>query len=281
MLIVRDPGEMRHLSSKFGSVVLVPTMGALHLGHASLIERAREIADHGTSRVVVSIFVNPLQFGDPADFANYPSTFDDDLAMCERLGVSAVYAPGASDVYPEGYATTVSVSGVSARWEGASRSGHFDGVATVVTKLFAACRPKVAVFGRKDLQQVAVVRRLTRDLDLGVDIVAAPTVRDHDGLALSSRNVRLGPDARRRALVLPAALRLGVEVALGEGVPAARRAMLASVEELPEIEVDYLDFVDDATMEPVDRVAPGTSAIGAIVVSGVRLIDNLELSASA
>lgn len=261
--------------------MLVPTMGALHLGHASLIERARELADERRGRVVVSIFVNPLQFGDPDDFTNYPFTFDDDVALCGRLGVAAIYAPQVSDVYPDGYATTVSVSGVSERWEGSSRGGHFDGVATVVTKLFAACRPEVAVFGRKDLQQVAVVRRLAADLDLGVDIVAAPTVRDHDGLALSSRNRRLGAEARRRALILPATLRLGVDVARRDGIDSARRAMVDMAATATGVIVDYLDFVDDATMQPVERIEPGCSAIGAIVVDGVRLIDNLELSSSA
>jgi len=273
MLVICDPREMRHFADR-SSLVLVPTMGALHAGHAELISRAGHAADRNGSLVAVSIFVNPLQFGDVADYENYPNTFDADLDLCRRQGVSVVYAPDTRRLYPDGFSTKVSVSGVSEHWEGESRSGHFDGVATVVTKLFAACRPSVAVFGRKDLQQVAVVRRLVLDLDLGVEIEVVPTVRDPDGLAISSRNVRLTAEGRRRALVLPRALIEGLGVARREGVPAARRRMADRIRDIDGVSLDYVDFVDDSTMESVESLAPGVSAIGAVVVDGVRLIDN-------
>lgn len=283
MLVVRDPREMRHVLGEDGSgrrvpTVLVPTMGALHAGHASLMDRAGEIAGECGGRVVVSIFVNPLQFGDAEDLRSYPSTLDADLDMCLAHGVTAVYSPSVDAVYPAGFATSVSVSGVSERWEGASRAGHFDGVATVVAKLFATCRPDWAIFGRKDLQQVAVVRRMARDLDLGVEVVVAPTVRDSDGLALSSRNTRLSADARRRALVLPEALKLGVDTALERGPQVARAAMAERIRDAAGVSLDYVDLVDDASMEPIERVDGECSAIGALVVDGVRLIDNLPLS---
>jgi len=242
------------------------------------MDRAGEIAGECGGRVVVSIFVNPLQFGDAEDLRSYPSTLDADLDMCLAHGVTAVYSPSVDAVYPAGFATSVSVSGVSERWEGASRAGHFDGVATVVAKLFATCRPDWAIFGRKDLQQVAVVRRMARDLDLGVEVVVAPTVRDSDGLALSSRNTRLSADARRRALVLPEALKLGVDTALERGPQVARAAMAERIRDAAGVSLDYVDLVDDASMEPIERVVGECSAIGALVVDGVRLIDNLPLS---
>ena len=197
--IVDRPDAMRawarswHRSGR--TIALVPTMGALHAGHVSLIERAGELAD----ATVVSVFVNPLQFGEAVDFDTYPRTIDDDVAICASAGVSVVYAPATDAMYPPGFDTRVVPGRLAETMEGASRPGHFDGVATVVTKLFGAVRPDVACFGEKDFQQLAIVRRMAADLDLGVRVVACPTLRDDDGLALSSRNRRLDPTERLAA----------------------------------------------------------------------------------
>jgi pantoate--beta-alanine ligase len=209
LTVIDRPTDMRRWSEarrrEADTIALVPTMGALHAGHLALIDAARRRAD----RVVVSIFVNPLQFGEPSDFEHYPRPIDDDIAECRRIGVDVVYAPTAATMYPPGFATTVHVEGITDPMEGRSRPGHFDGVSTVVAKLFAACRPDVAMFGEKDYQQLAVVRALAADLDLGVDVIGLATVREPDGLALSSRNQRLDDIERAAAGCIPAALAAG------------------------------------------------------------------------
>ena len=256
-------------------VGIVPTMGALHIGHASLIEAARSVAD----RVVVSIFVNPIQFDDRRDFEAYPDTFDDDLAMCRSLGVDVVYRPTAETMYPSGFATSVRVAGLTDRWEGADRPGHFDGVTTVVTKLFTASRADLAFFGRKDFQQATVVRRMARDLDLPVDVRVCPTVRDSDGLALSSRNRRLSPFARRRAVAIPAALEL-VRVEFGRGrrdVEGLRRSAVELLEK-SDLVLHYLAIVDPDSLEPVETARPGDVVLIAATCDGVRLIDNVSIA---
>jgi pantoate--beta-alanine ligase len=261
-----------------GSIVgLVPTMGALHAGHCALIERAAAENDV----VAVTIFVNPLQFGDPDDITNYPRTLDADLAACCAAGVHIVFAPSVTEMYPDHpctQATTVSVSSVSERWEGASRPGHFDGVATVVTKLFAIAGRCRAYFGEKDWQQLALVRRLARDLSLPVEVVGCPTAREPDGLALSSRNVRLDAGERRAATVLRRALDAG-QALLDAGCrnPATVcEAMAAVFAREPLAELDYAALVDaDELTVPamIDDRRPLRLLVAA-TVGPVRLIDN-------
>ena len=245
------------------TVGFVPTMGAFHEGHRSLMRAAR--ANHAT--VVVSLFVNPLQFGPAEDLDRYPKDLDGDLAAAAAEGVDVVFAPPVEEMYP-GFPspplTTVSVSGLTDGLCGSARAGHFDGVATVVTKLFSIVGPSTAYFGRKDAQQLAVIGRLVADLDLPVDVVACETIRDADGLALSSRNAYLSAEDRARALALPRALR-----ALTQGIKLEdARKMLDGVE------VDYLEIVDSATFQPS---SDGDLACGAIRVGTTRLIDNVSL----
>jgi pantoate--beta-alanine ligase len=268
-----------------GRVVgLVPTMGALHQGHTSLMARARAECDV----VAVSIFVNPLQFGDPSDIAHYPRTLERDLAACAEAGVDIVFVPSVPEMYPswpEAPSTTVSVRGVSESWEGASRPGHFDGVATVVAKLFTIAGPCRAYFGLKDFQQLAVVRRMTRELSLPVEVIGCPIVREADGLALSSRNVRLSPDERQAATVLSRALAAG-RAALADGarsgdsVNGAMRAVAATE---PLVTLDYAVVVDADTLEAVRTIADDASVrlLIAAQVGPVRLIDNSAVLALA
>ena len=259
------------------TVGLVPTMGALHPGHISLIARAAEECDV----VAVSIFVNPLQFGDPEDIAHYPRPLERDLALCAEAGTHVVFAPTVEEMYPswpDPPATTVIVSGVSDKWEGASRPGHFDGVATVVAKLFAAAGPCRAYFGLKDFQQLAVVRRMASDLCLPVDVVGCPVVREPDGLALSSRNVRLSDAERLAARALSAALAAArAAITAGERDGAAvHRAMRAVVDREPLVDLDYAVAVDATTLDDIDTIADptGVRLLIAATVGPVRLIDN-------
>lgn len=256
------------------TVALVPTMGALHAGHASLVDRAVAECD----AVVASIFVNPLQFGPGEDLEQYPRRFDDDVAMLGERGVAHVFAPEATTFAPPELRTTVSVRGpLAERFEGASRPGHFDGVATIVTKLLAVALPDRAYFGEKDLQQLAVVRTLVRDLDLPVDVVGCPIVRDVDGLALSSRNAYLAADERGHALALAAALRDAQATWAGDAT-AARRALRAALEAAPCVEPDYADVVDPRTFEALEgRVDGPAHAVVAARVGRARLIDNAVL----
>jgi pantoate--beta-alanine ligase len=259
------------------TVGLVPTMGALHDGHISLIARAYKECDV----VAVSIFVNPLQFGDPEDIAHYPRTLERDLAICEENGVAVVFTPTVSEMYPswpDPPATTVSVRGVSDKWEGASRPGHFDGVATVVAKLFAIAGPCRAYFGLKDFQQLAVVRRMAADLCIPVDVVGCPIVREPDGLARSSRNVRLSDTERRAAQTLSRALAAGrAAVDAGERDGAAvRAAMCAAADREPLVELDYAVAVDAGTLDEVATIVDPdiVRLLVAATVGPVRLIDN-------
>ena len=252
------------------SIGLVPTMGALHAGHTKLIEAARAGADV----VVVSVFVNPIQFGPNEDLDRYPRDWDRDRAMLEAANVDAVYRPTLEEMYPADASTRVHVSGITDTLEGAARPGHFEGVATVVTKLFAVVGPDRAYFGQKDAQQVAVVKRLVRDLDLGVQIEVVPTVREADGLALSSRNVYLSADERRAAAAISAALREASETyASGEHDQARLRSrMVARLALAPLIQAEYVELVDPATFQK-----PGTLAVIAARVGKTRLIDNHDL----
>ena len=257
-----------------GVVGLVPTMGYLHAGHASLVAAARAECDH----VTVTVFVNPLQFGQAEDLATYPRDLARDVATADEAGADLVFAPATEEMYPNGPpATTVSVKGVTSLWEGASRPGHFDGVATVVAKLFAIAGPCRAYFGEKDYQQLQVVRRMAADLDLPVDVVACPTVREHDGLALSSRNVHLGPEERAAATVLRRALDAGIAAVQG-GERDPRRvdaAMADVVAGEPLAELDYAAIVHHDTLDVPARLEPGEyRLLIAAKVGKPRLIDN-------
>ena len=253
------------------TIGLVPTMGALHAGHRSLIDRARA----ENARVVVSIFVNPLQFGPDDDLARYPRPVEADMEMLHAAGVDAVYMPRVEDMDPEGAATRVVVGGVAGALEGASRPGHFEGVATVVTKLLWAVKPDRAYFGQKDAQQVAVVRRLAADLDTGVEIVACPIVREADGLAVSSRNSYLTPGERAAAVCLSRALRAASEsYVAGVRDAAALAGILRQViGREPLAGIDYAELVD-----PGNFSSPGTLAVLAVRIGGTRLIDNHDLA---
>jgi pantoate--beta-alanine ligase len=259
--------------------VLVPTMGALHAGHAALFRRARKEAEDGP--VVASVFVNPLQFAPGEDLDRYPRTFDDDLAMAGREGVDVVFAPSVDEMYPDGEPlVTVEPGPLGSLLEGESRPGHFRGVLTVVAKLFGLVRPDVAVFGQKDYQQLVLVTRMSRDLCLGVEVVGVETVREEDGLALSSRNRYLDPRERQQATVLARALRAAQDRA-AYGLPAARWAAMRVLDEEPELDVDYLairtpDLADIEDPHPHDPL-PARILVAARVGS-TRLIDNLPLT---
>jgi pantoate--beta-alanine ligase len=256
-------------------IVLVPTMGALHEGHLRLVELAHR---HGDA-VVVSIFVNPLQFDRRDDFDTYPRPLDGDLAMCEAAGAAAVYAPTAAAMYPPGFQTHVEPGTLAEPLEGSGRPGHFRGVTTVVTKLFNAVRPDAAVFGQKDYQQLAVVRRLVTDLDMGVEIVAAPTVREADGLAMSSRNRRLTPEQRAAAVSVPQALDAAAQ-AMVSGERRSERLLAAATGVLgrePLARVEYLAVADADTLEPLDVVDRPAVLAAAVWFGDVRLIDNRVL----
>ncbi len=256
-------------------VGLVPTMGALHDGHMHLVAEARRRADV----VAVTIFVNPLQFDRPDDFAGYPRPIDDDLRICEQHGVDAVYAPVAATMYPSGFETHVVPGGLADVLEGASRPGHFRGVTTVVTKLFNAARPDVAVFGQKDFQQLAIIRRMAADLDTGIEIVGLPTVREADGLAMSSRNRRLSAAQRGAAVCVPRSLQAVRDHYNGgctdpEELVARGRAV---VETEPLARFEHLELVDQHTLQPVVRADADTVAVTAVWFGEIRLIDNVLL----
>lgn len=252
-----------------GTIALVPTMGALHEGHRSLIRAARTRAD----QVVVSIFVNPLQFGANEDLSRYPRTFDADLEVCGEEGVAVVFAPSVQDMYHPDRQVSVRSGEMGRIVEGASRPGHFDGMLTVVLKLLHLVRPDVAVFGQKDAQQLAMIRRMVIDLDVPVEIVGAPTVRESDGLALSSRNRYLSADERQVALALSRALRAGAAERAPSKIRAAAREVLDAA--TPELELDYLALVDPATFRDVPESHAGEAVLAvAARIGATRLIDN-------
>lgn len=275
MQIIREGEGLRSARRALeGTLALVPTMGALHAGHLKLVEEARRHAD----RVAVSIFVNPLQFGAGEDLHLYPRPEEQDLAALEAAGVDLVWLPTAADLYPKGFATRIIVSGVSDLWEGEARPGHFEGVATVVAKLLIAVAPDVAVFGEKDYQQLAVIRRLAVDLDLPVVIESVGTVRDTDGLALSSRNSYLSAEERARAVALPSALQQArADIRDGSEVGASLATARGLLDEAGFASIDYLALVDAATLEPLDEPAGEMRLIAAAKIGRTRLIDNLAV----
>ena len=279
MDVIIAPARMREWSRAHraagGRIGVVPTMGALHRGHLALVDAVRARAD----RVVVTIFVNPLQFDRSTDFDRYPRPIDDDVETCRRIGVDAVYAPTAAAMYPPGFQTHVQPGELADRLEGPRRPGHFRGVTTVVTKLFNATLPDVAAFGQKDFQQLAIVRRTVRDLDLAVEVLGVPIVREADGLALSSRNVRLTPDDRVAALVVSRSLQAAADAfAAGERDAAVLRSIvLDGIEAEPRAGLEYVEVVDAMTLRPVERAEPPTCVLAAAWFGDVRLIDNVLL----
>jgi pantoate--beta-alanine ligase len=277
--IVREVETLRaavaDLRAGGGAVALVPTMGALHAGHLALVDEARRRG----AQVVASIFVNPRQFGAGEDLATYPRREASDAKLLDEAGCAILWAPDVAAMYPEGFATNVAVAGVSEGLDGAARPGHFDGVATVVLKLFNQVRPEFALFGEKDYQQLAVIRRMTRDLDLPLEIVAVPTQRDADGLALSSRNAYLTDAERRSARALPRALGEAAG-AIQRGTPV-REALDSAIDKLVKAgfnPVDYVELRDCETLAPLDRLDRPARLLAAARLGVTRLIDNLPVT---
>lgn len=275
MQTVRSSEELARARAQISdSLALVPTMGALHAGHMALVEEAKRRADS----VAATIFVNPTQFNDKDDLARYPRQEGEDARKLEDAGCDLLWAPSVDDIYPEGFSTSVHVSGISERWEGEYRPGHFDGVATVVAKLLLSVRPDVALFGEKDFQQLAVIRRMVADLNIATEIVGVRTVRESDGLALSSRNAHLSSDERSRAVALPRALEAARD-AINDGVDV--RGVLGEAEdsllEAGFSRIDYFALVDAATLEPLERPAGQMHLIAAATIGATRLIDNMTV----
>lgn len=277
MQVIRERDALAAAVAEYRSegarVVLVPTMGALHAGHVSLIEAAKR---PGT-KVVASIFVNPRQFGPNEDLGRYPRREMADIRMLTEAGCDAVWMPSVDTMYPDAFATTIHVSGVSEGFDGAARPGHFDGVATVVTKLFNQVRPDAAYFGEKDFQQIAVIRRMVADLDMGIEIVGVPTQREDDGLALSSRNIYLDVDERAKAVALPRALGVAARaIARGEDVVAvlddARTTLTAA-----GFEVDYVALADAETLAVEPAADRPRRLLAAARMGSTRLIDNVPV----
>lgn len=265
---IKDRGE---------TICLVPTMGYLHEGHLDLMRLGKTLADH----LFVSIFVNPTQFGPTEDLDRYPRDLERDRTLCEEVGVECIFHPSASEMYPAGYATFVEVERITKTLCGVSRPTHFRGVATVVAKLFNICKPDVSVFGEKDYQQLVVVRRMTADLNMDVRIVSHPTVRESDGLAMSSRNKYLNDEERKHSTVLYRALVRAKEL-LAEGVRDAhriRREAMDLIAATPSAALDYVEIVHPDTLEPVDTIEDRAVMALAVRIGSTRLIDNMELKA--
>lgn len=277
MKIIRSPKAMmawsHGLRREGVTIGFVPTMGALHDGHRALIRAARLRCD----ALVVSIFVNPTQFAPEEDLTKYPRPIAKDHALCRMEGVDVCFEPTAQAMYPDGFQTAVSLPTIARRWEGETRPHHFSGVATVVTKLFGIVHPHIALFGQKDFQQSALVQQLVEDLNLGVEVVVRPTVREQDGLAMSSRNVYLSPKERIVATTLYKSLRAGAD-AIRKGMTdsaAVRSAMAQVVKQEPALMIDYLAVCDPRTLEPLSSVTSRAVLLGAVRLGSVRLIDNL------
>ncbi|MBB4100557.1 pantoate--beta-alanine ligase [Sphingomonas kyeonggiensis] len=278
MQTVRQLEDLREATAAWRQagerIALVPTMGALHDGHMALVEAAKRAAN----RVVVSIFVNPKQFGANEDLAKYPRKEAADSRMLTGAGVDLLWMPPVEVVYPEGFATNISVSGVSALLEGAHRPGHFDGVATVVSKLFNQVQPDIALFGEKDWQQLAVIRRMTTDLNLAVEIQSVLTQREDDGLALSSRNAYLMPEERAKAVALPRALGAAAKAITDGGDVEAALAQARETLAAAGFETDYVALADAETLEPATAYAPGKlRLLAAARLGATRLIDNIAV----
>lgn len=279
MKLIHDVQEMQQtalaLRRQGKRIAFVPTMGFLHEGHASLLREGRARGDV----LVLSIFVNPAQFGPTEDLERYPRNLAGDCALAETCGVDFVFAPTVGGMYPSGFQTTVSLGPLTEPLCGASRPGHFNGVAVVVTKLFGIVQPDSALFGKKDFQQLAIIRQMTADLNLAVEVVGMPIVRDPDGLAMSSRNSYLSPEERQQALCLRRAL-LRVRELFDGGETSVERllsAARAQIEPVPVASVEYLELRDGATLAPVEQAAKGTLLALAVKIGATRLIDNTVL----
>lgn len=276
--IIRDPAALRAMTAgwrRAGEAIgVVPTMGALHDGHLSLVAAAKQRAD----RVIVTIFVNPKQFNNPDDLKNYPRTEEEDARKLERFGVDAIWAPEGDIMYPPGFSTNVSVAGLTDVLCGAYRPGHFDGVATVVTKLFRQTAADFAFFGEKDFQQLQVVRRLSRDLDLGVEVVGCPTIREIDGLAMSSRNLLLSDRARVKAPRLHEVMEeIAAGLAAGRPMPELVPPALLALEKADFLKVDYLELRSCDTLALLESPREPARLFAAAYLAGVRLIDNIDI----
>lgn len=276
--IVRTLAELRAMTRGWRqageSIGVVPTMGALHDGHLSLVARAKEMSD----RVIVTIFVNPKQFNNPDDLANYPRTEHEDARKLERFAVDAIYVPDGAQMYPDGFATNVSVAGLTDVLCGAHRAGHFDGVATVVSKLFLQTAADFAFFGEKDFQQLQVVRRMARDLDIPVEVVGCPTIREIDGLAMSSRNLLLSDQARSRAAVLNEVMEeMAAQLGQGAAITELRGEAEARLAAAGFGEIDYLEMRTHDTLALIERAQAPARLFAAVWMAGVRLIDNIEV----
>jgi pantoate--beta-alanine ligase len=270
----------RRMETAGERIVLVPTMGALHEGHLSLVDRAAQVG----TKTVVSIFVNPKQFNIAADLERYPRDEGRDIALLNDRGVDVVFAPEVDEVYPENFSTQVAVSRLTERWEGAGRPGHFEGVTTVVSLLFHLIAPEVAIFGEKDFQQLRVIEQMVRDLGLRIEILRAPLIRESDGLAMSSRNVRLSAEGREKAVTLSRSLTKAVACA-EEGRRDVEEILTIAKEELRplietgELVIDYLVVVDEENLEPITELSPQKTARILLTASleGIRLLDNMPL----
>lgn len=279
MKLIRNPQELSQLSAQWRrrgwTVGFVPTMGALHEGHRSLIQRARREND----RIIVSIFVNPLQFGPSEDYNRYPRPFYQDRRLCEATWVDALYRPSPEDMYPQGFGTTVEVQGLGDRLDGEFRPGHFKGVTTVVLKLLEHAGPDKAYFGEKDYQQLTIIQKMVHDLSLGVQVIPCPTVRERDGLALSSRNAYLSPAERAQAPRLYEGLAAGVDAAKrAKAKPQdVLRAAKRAIQKIAKVSIDYVRLVDASTLEDAERLKGKLRLLAAVRVGRTRLIDNVAV----
>jgi pantoate--beta-alanine ligase len=276
MQVVKTIPKIRALRQKLsGTVGLVPTMGFLHEGHLALVKRAKA----ENSAVIVSIYVNPTQFGPREDFGAYPRDLDRDLGLLRKEGTDIVFVPSDAEMYPPEFSTWVDVEKVSERLEGASRPGHFKGVATVVAKLFNIVQPTRAYFGQKDAQQVVVIKRMVADLDMGVEVVIVPTVRESDGLAMSSRNIYLNPKERQAATILFKALTLARQLTQGgeKDAEKIRREMTTLIQKEPLAAIDYVSIADAETLEELNLLDRPAVASLAVRIGKTRLIDNMLL----
>ena len=279
MVVISDIREMKSyvkaIKQRMETICLVPTMGYLHKGHIDLMRKGKELADH----LIISIFVNPTQFGPTEDLAKYPRDFEMDSRLSEEVGVECIFFPDSFQMYPSGYATYVNVEGITETLCGMSRPTHFRGVATVVAKLFNIVEPDSAVFGLKDFQQLVVIKRMVTDLNMNVQIIAHPTVREEDGLAMSSRNKYLTPEQRKNALVLSKALK-HAQALVREGqrdASAIRAVVIDMIISTPECIVDYAEIIDPETLTCIEHIEDRSVMALAVKVGTTRLIDNIEL----
>lgn len=281
MIRIQHPEELQVTAKRWKlageKIALVPTMGCLHAGHLSLVREARRLG----TKVIATIFVNPIQFGPNEDFADYPRQLGDDCRLLEAEGVDLVFCPPTESMYTQGFQTSIRVSELAKPMCGAARPGHFDGVATVVSKLFNLAKPDFACFGEKDFQQLAIIRRLVEDLNFDVKIVGCPIVRESDGLAMSSRNKYLNSETRKQALCLYGSLQSALARVKGEGSGLASSIILRETEEIVKKnggDLDYVVIVNERTLEPVERITSGTvMALAVKIADTVRLIDNAKL----